>query len=818
MKPVFKTAHCLPRLLTLCCCLLLLVSTTLHAQKKTFTREYTYQASEDDSKNSARAQATTQMRNILLREVGEFLHAEQTLTQTDASQEYAEKIEAITAGVVEMKTLDERWDGTTYYIKAEMTVDPAEVNKRIEEVRHDKQKTKELEEARKYSLAAEAKLDSLRKELELAKNKNNPELRARYQQQAEILASNEHLTRGNIALNNGWTEEAIEEYKKAYAQMPKNETTYLLMGGIYNKAGRKGFNLSVACYKNYLEIYPDDPEVCILLADIYKQNDHMESARLYYLDAEKYYKNIIMSDPNNDEAYYKLSQIAYSLGHNSRGWEYKNKANEIIQKRNGTVQKKKEIIQKKKSHNSGSFLSYIYDSNPIKSAGPMHGISLFNFGSEHSRWGWYASLRANSAFFKSNSSQPVSSFAFNVGAILKLFKPVSLYFGPGVGSHLYEANTPLTGTAMPVDEEKREWYFNPELGIVLNFRYISFFGSLKYPLPKKDDYEKLLWSAGVGIGISEFGIGGYSGSFLSYIYDSNPIKSAGPMHGVSLFNFGYYSRWGWYASFRVNGASFQSNPSQPVSSFAFNAGAILKLGSPLSLYFGPGVGNHTHTAHTLSTETGFPIDEKEQEWYFNPELGIVLNFRYVTLSGGVKYPLPKKDVYEKFLWSAGAGITISDNDYDDESRIFLSYTPDIPVSSTSKNPPGYIGFTVGALGYSMGGYGSFRGNALMFGGGGGGDSDLAHIATTGGFIFSPGLYPLFLSVGLGGYWEWEKEAGNSEWWEEKKSKKIAYAMPEVGVHILFGHKVLLSFGRAFPGFKNDKIIYTTGIGILFANE
>jgi hypothetical protein len=121
----------------------------LQAQKKTFVRDYTYQASEADSKLTARAIATTQMRNILLREVGEFLHAERTFVQTDNSQDYAEKKEAIMAGIVEMKVLDEQWDGFTYYIQAEMTIDPTEVERRIAKVLNDKQKTKELEELRK---------------------------------------------------------------------------------------------------------------------------------------------------------------------------------------------------------------------------------------------------------------------------------------------------------------------------------------------------------------------------------------------------------------------------------------------------------------------------------------------------------------------------------------------------------------------------------------------------------------------------------------------------------------------------------------------
>ncbi|MDR1553528.1 MAG: hypothetical protein LBS69_08730, partial [Prevotellaceae bacterium] len=142
----------------------------LQAQKKTFTRDYIYQASETDSKVTARAIATTQIRNILLREVGEFLHTERMLRRDSTFLEYAEKIEDITAGIVEMKMLDEQWSAT-YYIKAEMTVDPDEVNRRITEVL---KKTKELEDARKRALAAEAEVARLKKELANSKPNTRP--------------------------------------------------------------------------------------------------------------------------------------------------------------------------------------------------------------------------------------------------------------------------------------------------------------------------------------------------------------------------------------------------------------------------------------------------------------------------------------------------------------------------------------------------------------------------------------------------------------------------------------------------------------------
>jgi tetratricopeptide (TPR) repeat protein len=313
MKSLFKAAYCL--------CLLLLFFAPLHAQKKTFTREYTYQASEADSKLSSRAQATTEMRNILLREVGEFLQSEQTLREDETSREYSEKTEALTAGIVEMKTLDEQWNGVTYYIKAEMTVDPEDVNRRIAEARNDKQKMQELEASQKRIKDAEAEIARLKKELANADNRNNAALKEAYQYQTGILAANEYITRGNIALSNRWKQEAIAEYDKAYAQMPDNEATHRFMGDIYMKLDN---SRAIKCYEKYLGTNPDG-EKLIFLGDVLCYTYDEKKAESYYKRAESYYKNVIMNDPNNADAYKKLVYISCNLE------DYKN-AERYIQK------------------------------------------------------------------------------------------------------------------------------------------------------------------------------------------------------------------------------------------------------------------------------------------------------------------------------------------------------------------------------------------------------------------------------------------------------------------------------------------------------
>jgi len=126
-------------------------------QKETFTREYTYTAGEADSKLTSRKIATDEIRNILLREIGTLVR-EEIIIVSGNTQEYIQKLETLTAGIVKMETLDERWDGKTYYIKARMTVDLKDFRKRMDEERNNRQKEKELED----------KIDNLEEKLKKA--------------------------------------------------------------------------------------------------------------------------------------------------------------------------------------------------------------------------------------------------------------------------------------------------------------------------------------------------------------------------------------------------------------------------------------------------------------------------------------------------------------------------------------------------------------------------------------------------------------------------------------------------------------------------
>ena len=109
--------------------LFILFSSFLFADEKTFVREYTYKASDYDSKVTSRANALEQVKRLLLEEVSVYMQSEFEMKDWEeqigdkiVSGEFAEqRILSITAGITETKILEEKWTGVEYWIKAETT-------------------------------------------------------------------------------------------------------------------------------------------------------------------------------------------------------------------------------------------------------------------------------------------------------------------------------------------------------------------------------------------------------------------------------------------------------------------------------------------------------------------------------------------------------------------------------------------------------------------------------------------------------------------------------------------------------------------------
>ena len=190
--------------LTLSVFLILTVSTRSFAEMRTFIRDYTYQASEVDSKQSCRIIATEQVKRLLLEELGTYLESH---TEVVNYQLTKDQITTLTAGVVKTQLLDEKWDGEKYWMKAKIDADPDEVAKEIEKLRSDRKKVKELEESRKKTDDTMKDMEDIRKDVE--HDKDNQEKIDKYNKKVQSLKLIQAMAESFRALQTGATDKAM---------------------------------------------------------------------------------------------------------------------------------------------------------------------------------------------------------------------------------------------------------------------------------------------------------------------------------------------------------------------------------------------------------------------------------------------------------------------------------------------------------------------------------------------------------------------------------------------------------------------------------
>jgi hypothetical protein len=129
----------------------------IFANEKTFIREYTYSILQNETKESARRIAMYEMKRILLEEVGVYIQSELIIKDSESKigkktiiKEFAEnKIISITAGIVKVEVLDEKWikkrNRNQLKLRAKITLDPDDVTKQIEKIINNKSLIEKLE-------------------------------------------------------------------------------------------------------------------------------------------------------------------------------------------------------------------------------------------------------------------------------------------------------------------------------------------------------------------------------------------------------------------------------------------------------------------------------------------------------------------------------------------------------------------------------------------------------------------------------------------------------------------------------------------------
>jgi tetratricopeptide (TPR) repeat protein len=195
-----------------------------HAQMRTFVREYTYAAGEADSKLTARAFALEVVKRQLLEEVGVYIRS--TFENTDTEKGVGDSLSfesltkrqttAITAGITETKVLDEQWNGVQYYIKAEISLDPADVNRKVQGIMKAENDLAAMELSRRKAEEAMAEVARLKQELQAAKGGGDRRLVGKQlEKEAKLVTASDWFERGYNAAAEGRLRDAIECYDRA---------------------------------------------------------------------------------------------------------------------------------------------------------------------------------------------------------------------------------------------------------------------------------------------------------------------------------------------------------------------------------------------------------------------------------------------------------------------------------------------------------------------------------------------------------------------------------------------------------------------------
>ena len=220
------------------------------AKQVTFERDYTYQASEYDSKVSCRVNALEQVKRLLLEELGTYLESRTDVRDFKLTKD---QIITLTAGIVRTEVVKETWDGKSYWLKARIEADPDEVIKSVDSLRKDHQKTTELEETRRKAAEYLKEMERLKSELALAKG--DIKKQGQYNEAVKGLSATDWFKKGYAYHVAKEYQDAINAYTRAIELDPKDATVpYTNRGAAYADLGNH--NQAIADYNRAIELTP----------------------------------------------------------------------------------------------------------------------------------------------------------------------------------------------------------------------------------------------------------------------------------------------------------------------------------------------------------------------------------------------------------------------------------------------------------------------------------------------------------------------------------------------------------------------------------
>lgn len=288
------------------------------AEKVTFVKEYTYQASELDSKASCRTISLEMVKRLLLEELGTYLISE---TEVKDFKLTKDQVTTYSAGIVSAEVIEDKWDGKTYWLKARVSADPKEAAKTLKKIMDDQFKGKELEGTRKKAEELTKEVERLKLELAKTTNKQPSEkVQQEYKTAIQGLTANEWFNKGSKASLENKRQEAIEAYTKAIELKPDYLEAYNNRGNAYSGLGN--YKKAIKDSSKAIDLKPD-------LADAYVIRGFTYDIIGNYQQAIKDYNKAIELKSDDAVAYWYRGATYYNLGNYQQTIKDYNKAIEL---------------------------------------------------------------------------------------------------------------------------------------------------------------------------------------------------------------------------------------------------------------------------------------------------------------------------------------------------------------------------------------------------------------------------------------------------------------------------------------------------------
>jgi len=210
--------------------LVLFIPNFISAETKTFIKEYTYQASEADSKISSRVIALEQVKRLLLEELCTYLMSETRIKNYRVDKD---EITAITAGTIRVIVIDENWNGQQYWLRAAVEADRDEVTKSVESIYMNYHVKVALEKSKEEREGLLKEIEQLKMTIRSVNGNDLTKSKAIYRDAVNRLSADDLFQNGYRLENAGDYYSAIDSYSKAIKLNPA-ASYYLRRAGSYS--------------------------------------------------------------------------------------------------------------------------------------------------------------------------------------------------------------------------------------------------------------------------------------------------------------------------------------------------------------------------------------------------------------------------------------------------------------------------------------------------------------------------------------------------------------------------------------------------------